>query len=137
MSVLLDAFALIAYLGDEPAAPEVQRMLWEDSPAMSSVQVAEVVDRMIRVYGADADEIEILPSALGIEIVAFEAGMGLTAGLLRSRYYLETGRSLSLADCACAATALHTGYAVATADPILAEVLTAEGAQVRRLPATG
>ena len=46
MTVLLDAYALIAYLRNEPAAPVVQRLLWYGELAMSSVQLAEVIDQM-------------------------------------------------------------------------------------------
>ncbi|MFM7536820.1 MAG: hypothetical protein ACKO91_13660 [Acidimicrobiales bacterium] len=32
MSVVLDAYALVAYFREEPAADAVQRVLWEERP---------------------------------------------------------------------------------------------------------
>lgn len=134
MTVLLDAYALIAYLRDEPAAPMVQQLLWDGQLAMSSVQLAEVVDRMERVYGIASDEIEVAVSALGIEVVVADYPVGAQAGRLRARHYGPTGRTLSLADSFCAATAVLGEMTVATADPILLAVAEAEGCQVLRLP---
>ena len=134
MTVLLDAYALIAYLRDEPAAPMVQRLLWDGQLAMSSVQLAEVLDRMERVYSIPADEIEVAVSALGIEIVVADYPVGAQAGRLRARHYGPTGRTLSLADSFCAATALIGEMTVATADPILLTDADAEGCQIQRLP---
>lgn len=137
MSVLLDAFGFIAYLRDEPAAAIVQRLLWDESVSMTSVQLAEVVDRMTRVYGAEPDEIEVIVSALGIHVEPIDQARGALAGALRARHYLPTGRSLSLADAICVATAIETTLPVATADPVLLDVLRREGGIPRELPASG
>ena len=134
MTVLLDSYAFIAYLLDEPAAPLVQRMLWDGDLAMSAVQLAEVVDRMERVHGVPADEIEVAVSALGIDVLVADYPVGAEAGRLRARHYGPTGRTLSLADSVCAATAVLGGLSVATADPVLLEVAVAEGCSVVRLP---
>lgn len=137
MTVLLDAYALIAYLRDEAAAPVVQQLLWDGELAMSSVQLAEVVDRMERVYGVDADEIEVAVSALGIDVLIADYPVGAEAGRLRARHYGPTGRTLSLADSFCAATAVLHDMSVATADPVLLTVATAEGCGTVPLPAVG
>ena len=134
MTVLLDAYALIAYLRDEPAAPIVQRLLWDGQLAMSWVQLAEVVDRMERVYGVATDEFEVAVSALGIEVVVADYPVGARAGRLRARHYGSTGRTLSLADSFCAATAVIGKMTVATADPILFTVAESEGCQILRRP---
>lgn len=134
MTVLLDSYAFIAYLLDEPAAPVVQRLLWDGDLAMSAVQLAEVVDRMERVHGVPADEIEVAVSALGIDVIVADYPVGAEAGRLRARHYGPTGRTLSLADSVCAATAVLCGLSVATADPVLLEVAVAEGCSVVRLP---
>lgn len=135
MTVLLDAYALIAYLRDEAAAPVVQRLLWAGELTISSVQLAEVLDRMERVYGVACDEIEVAVSALGIDVLSADYPVGAEAGRLRARHYLPTGRTLSLADSFCAATAVLGGHSLATADPILLTVAAAEGCTVVRLPA--
>ena len=127
MTVLLDAYALIAYLRDEPAAPAVQELLWKGELAMSAVQVAEVVDRMERNDGVPADEVEVAVSALSIEVLPADYAVGAEAGRLRARHYGPTGRTLSLADSFCTATALLHACTLATADPVLLTVATAEG----------
>ncbi|HNJ96819.1 MAG TPA: PIN domain-containing protein [Ilumatobacteraceae bacterium] len=137
MTVLLDAFALIAYLRDEPAAPTVQELLWKGELAMSAVQVAEVVDRMERIDGVPADEIEVAVSALAIEVIPVDYAVAVEAGRLRARHYGPTGRTLSLADAFCAATALNNACSVATADPVLIAVVRAEGLPAVELSASG
>jgi PIN domain nuclease of toxin-antitoxin system len=137
VSVLLDSFALIAYLRDEPAAAAVQQRMWAGDVSMSAVQLAEVADRMVRVYGAEDDEVEVIVSALEIAIVPVDQSIGARAGALRARHYGATGRTLSLADAVCIATALDTGRTVLTADPVLLEVLAAEHGSAEQLPGTG
>lgn len=46
----LDSYALIAYLRDERAADQVERLLREGA-AMAAVAVAEVVDHLVRHRG--------------------------------------------------------------------------------------
>jgi len=134
VTVLLDAYALIAYMNDEPAAPVVRSLLWKNDVAMSAVQVAEVIDRMERLHGVPADEVELVVSALGIEILVADYPVGAEAGRIRARRYVSSGRTLSLADSLCAATAVLGELIVATADPVLLDVSEAEGCAVLRLP---
>jgi PIN domain nuclease of toxin-antitoxin system len=51
LTVLLDAFALIALLRDEPAADEVETILRRGEAAMSAVNLAEALDVLQRVDG--------------------------------------------------------------------------------------
>lgn len=136
MTVVLDAFAFIAYLLDEPAAPIVQQLLWEERVSMTSVQSAEVIDRMHRVHGADPDEVEVALSALGVEVISVDRAIGSEAGRLRARHYGSTGRTLSMADAVCAAAVLDIGARLVTADPVLIDVVLAEGGVVLRLPSS-
>ena len=134
MTVLLDAYALIAYMNKEPAAPTVRRLLWEGEVAISAVQLAEVVDRMERLHGVSADEVEVVISALGIDVLVAGYPVGAEAGRIRARRYASSGRTLSLADSFCAATAVLGELTVVTADPVLLDVAEAEGCAVLRLP---
>ena len=134
MTVLLDAYALIAYLRDEPGAAAVQDLLWKGELAMSAVQLGEVVDRMERIDGVPADEVEVVISALAIEVLPADYAVGAEAGRLRARHYRPTGRTLSIADAFCAATAALQMCALATADPVLLTVAEAEGCATVRLP---
>jgi PIN domain nuclease of toxin-antitoxin system len=135
--ILLDAFALLAYLRDEPAAEQVQRMLWDGDTAMTSVQVAEVLDRLVRVDGHDPDDAEVTVSALGIEMLSMSSADGAAAGLFRAAHYSRSGRTLSLADSVAASTALSTGRRLATADPVLIQCVVAAGGQCVELPPSG
>lgn len=134
MTVLLDADAFIAYLKGEAAASAVSSFLWAGDSALSAVQLAEVIDRMERVQGVAADEVEVAVSALGIDVLAVDYPVGVEAGRIRARHYLPTGRTLSLAECVCIATAVLGGHTVATADPVLLTVAKAEGCAVAELP---
>ncbi len=137
MTVLLDAYALIAYLRDEPGAAAVQDLLWKGELVMSAVQLGEVVDRMERIDGVPADEVEVVISALAIEVLPADYAVGAEAGRLRARHYRPTGRTLSIADAFCAATAALQNCTLATADPVLITVAEAEGCTTLRIPGSG
>jgi PIN domain nuclease of toxin-antitoxin system len=47
--ILLDAFPVIAYLNDEPAADEVEGLLRGGSCTINSVNLAEALDNLFRV----------------------------------------------------------------------------------------
>ena len=47
--IYLDASALLALLLDEPAAPDVERMLREGDVSITSVNYAEVIDQATRI----------------------------------------------------------------------------------------
>ena len=133
---VLDAYALIAYLRGEPAADDVMALLRQPT-AVSSVNLAEVVDQMTRVFGQDEDEVEMALATLaagGMSVLVPEVTTGLAAGRLRARHYDRRERSVSLADCFAAAIALHDGDPLATSDPHLADMVVAEGGSVVPLP---
>lgn len=132
---VLDAYAVIAYLRDEPCAEEVATLLRSPS-FLSAANAAEVLDQLARVYLREADDVHAdleLLSYEGMEIVPVTADIGLQAGRLRARHYDREGSAVSLADCIAAATALLGQRALATADAALASVVRAEGGQVHGL----
>jgi PIN domain nuclease of toxin-antitoxin system len=54
--IVLDAYAVLAYLRDERAAEEVGKLL--SGPTMlAAVNAAEVVDQLVRVYAQDPDKV--------------------------------------------------------------------------------
>jgi PIN domain nuclease of toxin-antitoxin system len=134
VTVLLDAFAVLAYFTGEPAGATVRQLLRDGPTAISSAQIVETVDRLVRVHGVDTEEAELACSGIGIELLPLTPEVAIYAGLLRAKHYGPTGRTLSFADSICAATALDRGDAVATADPILIQVIRAEGGTVVELP---
>jgi PIN domain nuclease of toxin-antitoxin system len=82
---VLDTYAVVAYLRGENAAEEVAELL--RSPTwMCAVNVAEVMDQLIRVDGHDRDEVEIRIATLaadGMTIHPVSDDLGITAGVLR------------------------------------------------------
>jgi PIN domain nuclease of toxin-antitoxin system len=134
--IVLDAYAVVAYLRGEPCGTEVAQLLREPTQ-ISAVNAAEVCDQMTRVFGADPDTIEAdlaLLAHAGMAIVPVTPELAIEAGRIRARRYHRQRAAVSLADCIAAATALHSGQSLATADPALAEVTLAEGGTVYPLP---
>jgi PIN domain nuclease of toxin-antitoxin system len=133
---VLDAYALLAYLRGEAAAEPVARLLRVPA-VISGVNAAEVVDRLVRLWGRDADDVEatlgILAQA-GLRVLPLPATHGILAGRLRARHYHRERMPVSLADCVAVATALSEGWPLATSDPGLAALMRAEGGSVHPLP---
>jgi PIN domain nuclease of toxin-antitoxin system len=137
--VILDAYALIAYLAGERAADEVEQLLrgGDDPPAISPVNAGEVVDRLTRVAGHDLNRVlrELLRLRDGgLEILTVDAFDGLCAGALRQRFYDRRHAPLSLADCAALTAAVRHGQRLATADAPLATAARAMSLDVAALP---
>jgi hypothetical protein len=53
---VLDAYAVIAYLRGEPAAGEVGPLLVAGDAALTAVGLAEGLDHLVRLAGAEEDE---------------------------------------------------------------------------------
>lgn len=132
---VLDAYAVIGFLRGERCADEVAKLL--RSPAtLPSVNAAEVVDQLVRVFGHDLDDvhadIELLVQA-GVSIEPLSSQTALLAGQLRARHYHRDRCAVSLADCVAAASALTAQLPLATSDPALATVVRSEGGDVHGL----
>jgi PIN domain nuclease of toxin-antitoxin system len=139
MTVLLDAFAVIATLAGEPAADWVEKELRAPQPdvRISAVNLAEVYDQLVRVGGVPertVDEKLEAFAAAGVSVLAVDEAIGKLAGMLRARHYDKVAASLSLADCVALATAIRADCALATADPALATIARLEGVPVVTLP---
>lgn len=133
---LLDANATIAFLRAEPAGPLVREILTGPT-AMSVINAAEVVDRMIRVHTQRLDELEqdfSLLERTGMRMIPVTDAIAVHAGRLRARYYDRKTCSVSMADCVAAATALREKVELATADRGLVVVMMGEGGEVLALP---
>lgn len=136
---VLDASALVSFLVSEPGRPEVESLLRvsEPPPAMSAVNLAEVVDVLVRLRHVSFDDLlERLTwlSVGGLEIVAADIEIGATAGFLRARHYHRMQRCVSIADCHALATALVLEHPLATSDPHLAAAARDEDVAVVPLP---
>lgn len=127
---VLDASVIIAGLID-PSVTIFDDLL--RGPAVgrvSTVNVAEVVDVLMRTHGVDQedviDAIDILIEG-GLTIDDLSARQALAAGAIRTRHFDRRTRAVSMADCVVVALAAEVGEPVASTDGILLEVAAAEG----------
>lgn len=133
---VLDAFAVLAFLRDEPAAGAVADLLRRPT-TLSAVNATEVVDQLVRVFGRDPDDVQADLALLehsGLHLAPVSAEIGILAGRLRARHYHRDRMAVSLADCVAAATALSAARSLATADPALAALMRTEAGTVHALP---
>lgn len=133
--VVLDTSAAIALLRNEPSAPQVEQLLRDAFSRIATVNAAEIVDVLVRVYGWTADDVvagvELLSSV--VEPVAPSLERAARAGELRARYFRHD-QCVSLADCFVLATA-EPGDRIVTGDRTLATVAHDEGVEVVALDA--
>lgn len=139
MTVVLDAYALIAALAGEPAAGEVEAAMREPAarPMISAVNLAEVVDRMVRVWGHASAAVEAALDLMfhaGLTVYSADSEVGLLAGNIRSDHYQKAICEVSMADCFAVATALSAASSLMTSDPAMARVATRIGIPVLTLP---
>jgi ribonuclease VapC len=137
LTVLLDAFALIALLRDEPAADEVETILRRGEAAMSAVNLAEALDVLQRVDGIDRARVDTLTGPLireSLALLAVDERAARDGADIRARRYHRTRAPLSLADCLLLAAARGAQAVVATADRPLASAARAEEIEVAALP---
>jgi predicted nucleic acid-binding protein len=136
VSVLLDAFGLIALLAEEPAADEVEALLRRGDVAITAVNLAEALDVLQRVEGIPHDRLEAITSGLvgeRIRLVPIDEPIARAAADIRARRYHRTRAPISLADCILLAATGDTDE-LATADAPLIRVAAAEKVRVRSLP---
>jgi len=132
---VLDAYAVIAFLRGEPAADRVRPILQSSTAALTAVGLAEVLDHLVRLAGADEDDAVLDLAQLGLlNAVAVDAATGASAGRLRARHYHRTRCPISMADCIAAETARNLDQPLATADPDLLTVCHREGIPRTPLP---
>lgn len=134
MTVLVDACAVIAVLKGEPAADDVSEILRVRPVSIHPLNLAEVIDRMAGMAGADADDVEADVALLGVTTAEPVADHMLDAGRLRAVNYHRSDCPVSLADCVAVIHALRTDHALATSDRHCAAILAGAGGAVIPLP---
>jgi PIN domain nuclease of toxin-antitoxin system len=136
---VLDAYAVVAAIAGEEAGIDVERLLRSktDRSCISGANLAEVVDRLVRVHGFGLDEVwerlDLLRAAK-VSIVPVDEAIGRRAGELRAIHYHRERSAVSLADCLALASAEIVSEPLATPDPALAAMARAEGVEVVALP---
>ena len=133
---VLDAFAVIALLKDEPAAADVAILIAaEPPPALTALGVAEVLDHLVRLMGVDEEEAVLDLAQLGLaEPHAVDGDTASRSGRLRARHYHRRDCAISLADCVAAEVARRAGTPLATSDPHLLDTCHDEGIPYLVLP---
>lgn len=129
--LVLDAFALLAFFKDEPAAERVQELLrGRQALFLSIVNLGEVFYKTVRANGVDkAQQVLSLIDTYPIEIVDVDRELALTAARLKGVY------KMSYADCFVVALAQRLDATVVTGDPDFQQL---EGqVAIEWLPATG
>ena len=125
---ILDAYAVIAYLKAEPAAPEVRPLLDRGEANLTAVGVAEVLDHLVRLAGADEEDAALDLAQLGLlDGVVVDSDLGLASGRLRARRYHRSRCAVSMADCIAAEAARREATGLATSDPHLLDLCRVEG----------
>lgn len=137
--MILDAYAVLALLKGEAAAPALRRLMAsEPRPALTATGVAEVLDHLARVEGATEEDAALDLAQLGLaEPTPVNETLGTWAGLLRARHYNRTTRGVSLADCVAAEAARASGSALVTGEPHLLDLCHEEGIDTVVLPDSG
>ena len=127
MSVL-DAYAVVAYLKAEPAAGEVRTLLDDGDAILTAVGIAEVIDHLVRLVGADEETAALdLAQLRLLEGIVVDSDLAVAAGRLRARRYHRSRCAVSMADCLAAEAARGASRPLATSDPHLLDVCHAEG----------
>lgn len=128
---VLDSYAVLAFLRDEPAATEVRQLLEAGDAVLTAVGLAEVVDQLVRLVGVDEEEAVLDLAELGLtDAIAIDAATGGASGRLRARYYHRLRCAVSMADCVAAEIARARNDVLATSDPQLLDVCAEESIDV-------
>lgn len=132
---VLDAYAVLAFLRDEPAAPEVRPLLEAGDALLTAVGLAEVLDHLVRLAGADEEEAVLDVAELGLlDAADIDSTLGAASGRLRARHYHRVRCAVSMADCVAAEVARARADALATSDPHLLDMCSREAIDVLVLP---
>jgi predicted nucleic acid-binding protein len=134
VSTMVDACGVIAVLRGEPAEPAIRRLARKGPVWTTSVNLAEIVDRMIRLEGVDVDDITAEIRMLGIDVSPLPVDLAIEAGRCRADHYHRQRCPVSLADCVAAIAAREADSALATADRILGGLARTLGVEVVALP---
>jgi predicted nucleic acid-binding protein len=109
--VVLDSWALLAYLKDEPAAGQIESEWLESGAAISSINLGEVLYIRIRAIGEDSARADVETIRRRLTLVEPDWSLVMAAATIKAN------GGLSYADAFCIATALHLSAPLWTGDP--------------------
>lgn len=113
--VVLDSWALLAYLKDEPAAQRIEEEWLAGSPVVCSINLGEVLYIRIRDRGEKAAASEI--AAIRRNSIVVDPDWDLVAAAAQ----VKAVGGLAYADAFCIATAQRLGAPAWTGDPEIVE----------------
>jgi len=131
LAIVLDTWALLAHLRDEPAAELVREQWIESGAAMSSVNLGEALYMEMRARGASNAGEMIEKVRRELDVIDPDWELVVAAARTKAR------GGLSYADAFCVATADRLDAVLWTGDPEiigLAEKLPCEVRDLRSLP---
>lgn len=135
--ILFDAYAVVELMRGGPVGREV-RLLGESGPtAVSSLNLAETVDQLVRVFARPINDVLADLAILergGLDVIPVDGAIATRAGRIRAQHYGSKTCPISMADCVAAAMAAASHADLATSDPDLARVARAHGIPVVPLP---
>ena len=113
--IVLDSWALLAYLKDEPAAGRIEAELLAKGAAISAVNLGEVLYLRIRSAGEDRARTEVEAIKSLLTVIDADWPTVLTAARVKAH------GGLAYADAFCVAAALHLNAPLWTGDPEILE----------------
>lgn len=94
---------------------------------LTAVGVAEVIDHLVRLAGANEEQVALDLAQLGLlDAIPVDSDLGLAAGRLRARRYHRSRCPVSMADCVAAEAARQANTSLATSDPHLLDLCHGE-----------
>lgn len=112
--IVLDSWALLAFLKGEPAAGQVEAEWVADGAAISSINLGEVLSIRIRASGAPARvDVNAIRSSLTVVDPGWET--------VEAAAVVKAAGGLSFADAFCIATAVQLDLPLLTGDPEIVE----------------
>lgn len=109
--VVLDSWAVLAYLKDEPAAARIEAEWLSQPPAISSINLGETLYMRIRERGEKAAAADISTIRRNSMVIDPDWALVSTAAQIKA------AGGLSYADAFCAATAARLDAPLWTGDP--------------------
>lgn len=113
--IVLDSWALLAYMKDEPAAARIESGWLADGAAMSSVNLGEVL--YIRMRATDSERARIDVDELRELLTVIDPDWPMVAAAAE----VKAAGGLAYADAFCIAAALHIDAPLWTGDPEILE----------------